>query len=222
MTRHFSESVEVGDGKWISGFFTAAFGFLFFSWPAMIWDNGFVAFLALLGIIYLFFAPIFQCDANIAEHAEIKSKSSESYDSLVRKYGIKHPNKNAVIWINWLLGATVIGWFIALYLAHSKKTLDLPAGFVRELNQLYDKTFPTNLSANNITDDLRNVPQAYAKDETASLDKKKTLGELSTPPIIEKVNTICKTCGANNTVTSGRSPHHTCEFCGGTLGVQVS
>ena len=222
MSSHFSERVEIGDGKWVSSFFAAVFVFLFFSWPAMIWDNGFVHFLVLIGLIFVCFWPIIQCDADIAEHAEIKKTASETYDSLVKKYGIKHPRKTAVIFITWFFGWTGIGWFIALYLAESKQIIDLPAGFVRELNQLYDKTFPTNLTSNSIAEEKRNEPQALINDGSASLDKKNSLQGSTTPPIMAKVSTICKTCGANNTVINSRSSHHTCEFCGGTLDLQVS
>jgi hypothetical protein len=221
MENPFSECVEVGDGSWISGFFMAVFGFLFLAWPAMVWDNGFVNFLLLLGLLAIYFAPIFQCDANIAEHAEIKSKASESYDSLLRKYEIKHPNKLAVIWINWLLGTTVIGWFVALYMAHSKKTIHLPAGFVRELNELYRRTFSSNI---NTTEDAHpNAPQLQmAADCSTPITAQNTVQLNTAPPTIVRKNAICRSCGAHNSILVTRDSHHACEFCGGALEVKTA
>jgi hypothetical protein len=233
----FGERVQVNNGSWTSGLFGVFLIFMFFCWPAMVWENDFVYFLVLIGIVVVYFSPIWLCSIEIPEHSQIKKNYRESYDKLLQQYDVKHPHKTAIVLLTWFLGWTGVGWLIAFYLAHGRRTLDLPSGFVRELNNLHRQASPhySNVSMDMHAQSSRpQVPIASASlspiQSTAGLQttpppivSSKPPPIASTkPPLIIRKNAICRTCGASNSVIVTRDSHHACEFCGGALEVKTA
>ena len=202
MKKGVNKQTFIGDNSWMMSSISCIIGAFLFMIPSIIWENGFTALLALIGVLFGYFGPVIMSSTvEIDEHVDIKKSAGEEYEAIIKRYEVSHPNKRVVFWITLLTAWTGIGWLVAIYMGTSKKLITLPDRMVDELNSLAD------MRTSNPPVHIENNKPKYVNERVTTIPAKRV-----------RLYGDCKSCSAPYSIFVKPGENAECEHCGTPIG----